>query len=193
MAGAAHPDAQLVLERVGVNPTRRRALDLLRAMGADIVERPLPGVAGGEPVADLEVRSSELRAIEMGPGDVAAAIDEVPVLCLAAACARGMTRIRGAGELRHKESDRLAGIAAGLAALGVRIDIRGDDLVIEGGGGRPFFGLRAGEARSHDDHRLAMTFAVAGLIAGGPVSFDGAASAAVSYPSFFRDLDGART
>jgi len=193
VAGAAHPDAQLVLERVGVNPTRRRVLDLLRAMGADIVERPLPGVSdGGEPVADLEVRSSELRAIEMGPADVAAAIDEVPVLCLAAACARGTTRISGAGELRHKESDRLAGIAAGLAALGARIDISGDDLVIEGGGGRPFFGLHDGEARSHDDHRLAMTFAIAGLLAGGPVTLDGAASVAVSYPGFFRDLERAR-
>jgi len=192
VAGAAHPDAQLVLERVGVNPTRRRVLDLLRAMGADIVERPVPGVAGGEPVGDLEVRSSELRAIEMGPADVAAAIDEVPVLCLAAACARGTTRIRGAGELRHKESDRLAGIAEGLAGLGARIDISGDDLVIEGGGGRPFFGLRAGEARSHDDHRLAMTFAIAGLLAGGPATFDGGASVAVSYPGFFRDLERAR-
>ena len=191
VAGAAHPDAQLVLERVGVNPTRRRVLDLLRAMGADIVERPLVS-DGGEPVGDLEVRSSELRAIEMGPADVAAAIDEVPVLCLAAACARGTTRIRGAGELRHKESDRLAGIAAGLAALGARVDISGDDLVIEGGGGRPFFGLRAGEARSHDDHRLAMTFAIAGLLAGGPATFDGGASVAVSYPGFFRDLERAR-
>ena len=191
VAGAAHPDAQLVLERVGVNPTRRRVLDLLRAMGADIVERPLVS-DGGEPVGDLEVRSSELRAIEMGPADVAAAIDEVPVLCLAAACARGTTRIRGAGELRHKESDRLAGIAEGLAGLGARIDISGDDFVIEGGAGRPFFGLRAGEARSHDDHRLAMTFAIAGLLASGPVTLDGAASAAVSYPTFFRDLERAR-
>ena len=191
VAGAAHPDAQLVLERVGVNPTRRRVLDLLRAMGADIVERPLVS-DGGEPVGDLEVRSSELRAIEMGPADVAAAIDEVPVLCLAAACARGTTRIRGAGELRHKESDRLAGIAAGLAALGARIETNGDDLVIEGGGGRPFFGLRAGEARSHDDHRLAMTFAIAGLLAGGSATFDGGASVAVSYPGFFRDLERAR-
>ena len=191
VAGAAHPDAQLVLERVGVNPTRRRVLDLLRAMGADIVERPLVS-DGGEPVGDLEVRSSELRAIEMGPADVAAAIDEVPVLCLAAACARGTTRIRGAGELRHKESDRLAGIAEGLAGLGARIDISGDDLVIEGGGGRPFFGLRAGEARSHDDHRLAMTFAIAGLLAGGSATFDGGASVAVSYPGFFRDLERAR-
>jgi len=191
VAGAAHPDAQLVLERVGVNPTRRRVLDLLRAMGADIVERPLVS-DGGEPVGDLEVRSSELRAIEMGPADVAAAIDEVPVLCLAAACARGTTRIRGAGELRHKESDRLAGIAEGLAGLGARIDISGDDFVIEGGAGRPFFGLRAGEARSHDDHRLAMTFAIAGLLAGGSATFDGGASVAVSYPGFFRDLERAR-
>jgi 3-phosphoshikimate 1-carboxyvinyltransferase len=191
VAGAAHPDAELTLLGVGVNPTRRMFMDLLRRMGAEIEERPLPG-EGGEPVADLAVRSSALEAIEIGPAEVAAAIDEIPVLCLAAACARGRSRIRGAGELRHKESDRLGGIAAGLRALGARIAVEGDDLVIDGGAGRPGFGLRGGEARSHDDHRLAMTFAVAGLLAGGATTLDGATSAAVSYPSFFRDLERAR-
>ena len=118
VAGAIHPDAELTLRDVGVNPTRRAVIDLLRAMGADIEERPSTDDAmtadAGEPIADLVVRSSDLRAIDLGPADVAAAIDEIPVLCLAATRARGTTTIRGAGELRHKESDRIAGIAAGL-------------------------------------------------------------------------------
>src|SRR6185295_14240688 len=136
VAGAIHPDAELTLRGVGVNPTRRAVIDILASMGADlteVVERPDgPAVDGGEPIADIAVRSSELRAIDLGPRDVAAAIDEIPVLCLAAALADGTTHIRGAGELRHKESDRIAGIAAGLAALGARIDVDGDDLAIHG-------------------------------------------------------------
>ena len=113
-------------------------------------------------MADLVVRSSTLRAVELGPADVAAAIDEIPVLCLAAAAASGTTVIRGAGELRHKESDRIAGTAAGLRALGARIEIDGDDLIIDGGAT-----LHGAETDSLDDHRLAMTFAIAGLIATG--------------------------
>ena len=109
---------------VGVNPTRRAVIDILRAMGADIEERRhvgrAPTTASASRIADLVVRSSALRAVDLGPADVAAAIDEIPVLCLAAAAADGTTLIRGAGELRHKESDRIAGIAAGLRALGAR-------------------------------------------------------------------------
>ena len=206
VAGACHPDAELTLEGVGVNPTRRRAIDLLLAMGARVTERDtLPASPGavaevgtaesttrvGEPLADLTVHSSDLEAIDVSPSDVAAAIDEIPVLCLAAACARGTTRIRGAGELRFKESDRLAGIAEGLNALGARVTLEGDDLVIVGGAGLAGFGLHGGEVRTHDDHRLAMTYAVAGLIDQAPVRFDGR-SAAVSYPTFFRDLERIR-
>ena len=198
IAGACHPDAELTLEGVGVNPTRRRAIDLLLAMGARIEERAWPSTvmdrsvpAMGEPVADISVRSSHLEAIELSQADVAAAIDEIPILCLAAACARGTTRIRGAGELRHKESDRLTGVAEGLNALGARVTIEGDDLVIEGGADRASHGLRGGEARALDDHRLAMTFAVAGLLGAASVRFDGR-SAVVSYPTFFRDLERIR-
>jgi 3-phosphoshikimate 1-carboxyvinyltransferase len=190
VAGAIHPDAELTLRGVGVNPTRRAVVDLLRAMGADIEERPVGDVTDpdvGEPVADLTVRSSELRAIDLGPSDVAAAIDEIPILCLAAARARGTTKIRGAGELRHKESDRVAGIAAGLAALGARVEVRGDDLVIHGDAS-----LRGAVTESLDDHRLAMTFAVAGLVASDETTIDRPASAAVSYPGFFADLEGVR-
>ena len=136
VAGAIHPDAELTLRDVGVNPTRRAVIDLLRAMGADIDETRTAGAdpddGVGEPLADLVVRSSELRAIDLDPSDVAAAIDEIPVLCLAAARATGTTTIRGAGELRHKESDRIAGIAAGLRAMGIDVEIDGDDLRIHG-------------------------------------------------------------
>ena len=159
-------------------------------MGADIEERPhdgLPDDGVGEPIADLRVRSSTLRAVELGPADVAAAIDEIPILCLAATAATGTTVIRGAGELRHKESDRIAGTAAGLRALGARIEIDGDDLHIDGG-----TVLHGAETDSLDDHRLAMTFAIAGLIASGETSIGRPGSAAVSYPGFFDDLERVR-
>ena len=190
VAAAIHEDAELMIRDVGVNPTRRAVIDILRSMGARIEERPSPGAAGagaddvGEPRADLTVHSSELRAIELGPVDVAAAIDEIPILCLAATQARGTTVIRGATELRHKESDRIVGIAAGLDALGARIDIEGDDLRIHGG-----TRLRGAPTDSHDDHRLAMTFAIAGLIADGETSVARPASAGISYPGFFGELE----
>jgi 3-phosphoshikimate 1-carboxyvinyltransferase len=190
VAGAIHPDAELVLRDVGVNPTRRAVIDLLRAMGADIDERPsttTDDLDAGEPTADLVVRSSDLRAIDVGPAEVAAAIDEIPVLCLAAARARGTTTIRGAGELRHKESDRIGGIAAGLTALGARVEVDDDDLVVHGSAT-----LRGATTDSLDDHRLAMTFAVAGLVATDRTFIERPASAAVSYPGFFADLEGVR-
>jgi 3-phosphoshikimate 1-carboxyvinyltransferase len=187
VAGAVHPDAELTIRDVGVNPTRRAVIDILRSMGASIDEDShgdVPDDGVGEPLADLTVRTSELRAIELGPADVAAAIDEIPVLCLAATQARGTTVIRGAGELRHKESDRIAGIAAGLDALGARIEVDGGDLRIHGGAL-----LRGAPTDSLDDHRLAMTFAVAGLIADGETSVARPASAAISYPGFFGELE----
>jgi 3-phosphoshikimate 1-carboxyvinyltransferase len=188
VAGAAHPDAELTLRGVGINPTRRAVIDLLRSMGASIEERPLsdgPDVGVGEPQADLIVRTSSLRAIALGPADVAAAIDEIPVLCLAATQAEGTSVIHGAAELRHKESDRLTGVAAGLTALGATIDIAGDDIVIRGP-----TALRGSLTDSHHDHRLAMTFAIAGLIARGETRVGDPASAAVSYPGFFSDIEG---
>jgi 3-phosphoshikimate 1-carboxyvinyltransferase len=189
VAGAVHPDAELTLRAVGVNPTRRAAIDVLVRMGALIEETVVAGSGAvhGEPLADLTVRSSELRAIDLGPDDVAAAIDEIPILCLAATQARGKTTIRGAGELRNKESDRIAGIVDGLRALGARIGVDGDDISIEGP--TPLVGA---STRTLDDHRLAMTFAVAGLIASGSTSIDSADSAAVSYPSFFTELERLR-
>jgi 3-phosphoshikimate 1-carboxyvinyltransferase len=190
VAGAIHPDAELVTRDVGVNPTRRAVIDILRSMGADIEERasgPKGDPDVGEPMADLTVRSSSLHAVDLGPDDVAAAIDEIPVLCLAAAVASGTTTIRGAGELRHKESDRIAGVASGLIALGARVEVDGDDLRIHGG-------ARLGGAAtdSLDDHRLAMTFAIAGLIATDETTIERPGSAAISYPGFFADLEGVR-
>jgi 3-phosphoshikimate 1-carboxyvinyltransferase len=189
VAGAIHPDAELTLRAVGVNPTRRAAIDFLARMGARIEETPVgeSTADAGEPLADLTVRSSELSAIDLGPEEVAAAIDEIPVLCLAATQARGKTTIRGAGELRNKESDRIAGIADGLRALGARIAVDGDDIAIEGP-----TQLAGAETQTLDDHRLAMTFAVAGLIASGSTTIHGADSAAVSYPSFFLELERLR-
>jgi 3-phosphoshikimate 1-carboxyvinyltransferase len=189
VAAAIHPDADLVVRGVGVNPTRRSAIDLLSLMGAAIDELPIGGgSAAGEPVADLRVRSSDLRAIQLLPADTAAAIDEVPILCLAATQARGRSVIRGAGELRHKESDRIAGIVGGLGALGARISVDGDDIVIDGP-----VALRGAAVDSLGDHRLAMTFAIAGLIAQGRTVIDGADSVSISYPTFFADLERIRS
>ena len=193
VAGGLHPDADITIGDVGVNPTRRAIIDVLGRMGASIEERggdatgtPTDGVTGevGEPVADLRVRSSDLRAIELEPAETAAAIDEIPVLCLAATQARGRTVIRGAGELRHKESDRIAGIVAGLGALGARIEAVGDDIVIEGP-----TALRGSVVDSLGDHRLALTFAIAGLVAEGATTILDADCIAISYPTFFADLE----
>jgi len=189
VAASIHPDAELSLEGVSTNPTRRAIIDILRRMGADIEEHDRPGPRGPavEPLADLIVRSSRLRAVDLSPTDVAAAIDEIPILALAATAAAGTTRIRGVGELRHKESDRVAGIAAGLTALGARVRIEGDDIEIEGGRR-----LRGAVTETYDDHRLAMTFAIAGLIAEGETIVRRPGSAAVSYPGFFQQLEGVR-
>jgi 3-phosphoshikimate 1-carboxyvinyltransferase len=190
VAGAVHDDADLTIREVGVNPTRRAGMDLLRAMGARIDEARVTGHAvadAGEPLADLTVRSSELHGIDIGPREVAASIDEIPVLCLAAALADGRTTIRGAGELRHKESDRIGGIIAGLRTLGARIEVDGDDLAIDGPAR-----LAGAPTDSLGDHRLAMTFAIAGLLAPGETTVTASSSAAVSYPSFFGDLERIR-
>jgi 3-phosphoshikimate 1-carboxyvinyltransferase len=183
VAACVHPDAELRLTGVGVNPTRTGLLDALRIMGADIsVEEER--VVGGEPVADIVARSSRLERIEASGELVLRAVDEIPALAVAAAFARGGTVIRDAQELRVKESDRIATVASQLAALGVRVEERPDGMVIEGGGG-----LAAGEVRSFRDHRLAMALAAGALAGPGDVCIDGAEAASVSYPSFWDDLE----
>ena len=189
VAGAIQAEARLRIRDVGVNPTRRGFLDVLLRMGARIEETgPGSDDAVGEPVADVSVESSDLEAVELVPAETASAIDEIPVLCLAATQARGRSVIRGVGELRHKESDRVAGIVDGLRALGARINVDGDDIVIDGP-----VALRGAAVDSLGDHRLAMTFAVAGLIAHGHTTIAGADSVSISYPTFFADLERIRS
>jgi 3-phosphoshikimate 1-carboxyvinyltransferase len=184
-AAAIHPDAELRLVGVGLNPTRTGVIDILRAMGADIqvlAERTV----GGEPVGDLRVRSSRLRGVEVGGDElVSRSIDELPAVALAAACAEGTTVIRDAGELRVKETDRIATVAGELRRLGADVLEREDGMVIRGTGR-----LRGARCRSHGDHRLAMLMGVAGLVAGGETVVEDAEVAAVSYPAFWEHLSG---
>jgi 3-phosphoshikimate 1-carboxyvinyltransferase len=173
------PASDLVLTHVGINPTRTGILDILRLMGADItVEREWQ--AGGEPLADLRVRSSSLKGIDIPQQYVPLAIDEFPALFVAAACAQGRTVLRGAAELRVKESDRIQVMADGLRALGVGVSVLTDGLIIEGQGG----GFTGGEIDSHGDHRIAMSFAMAGLRASAPVRIRDCANVATSFPGF---------
>src|SRR6185312_8369714 len=163
VAATLVPGSELVLRNVGMNPRRTGLLHVLRDMGADIAEKN-PRDAGGEPVADLVVRHAPLRGIEVPTEHVADMIDEFPALFVAAACAEGVTTIRGAQELRVKESDRIEVMATGLRALGARIEETPDGAMIEGGA------LRGGAVESNGDHRCAMAFAVAGAVAGGAVN-----------------------
>jgi 3-phosphoshikimate 1-carboxyvinyltransferase len=172
-------DAPLELEGVGVNPTRTGLLDILRAMGGRIECLRLREDCG-EPVADLRVWRSELSGVDVPPELVPLAIDEFPALFVAAALARGTTRVSGAQELRVKESDRLATMARGLLALGIRVIERADGLTVEGGA------LQSGTVDSGGDHRVAMAFAVASSRATGPVEILDVANVATSFPDFER-------
>jgi 3-phosphoshikimate 1-carboxyvinyltransferase len=181
VAGALAAPSGLTLTGVGVNPTRTGLLELLRLMGAEITVhlRTAGSDAALEPVADLTVRQSELRGIEAPPQLVPLAIDEMPVFFIAAACARGDTLVHGAGELRVKESDRLAGMAAGLASLGIEHRLLPDGLWIRGRGR-----FAGGRIDSHGDHRIAMAFAVAALRSEGPIEITDVANVATSFPDF---------
>ena len=182
VAATLHPDADVLLTGVGLNPTRAGAVEVLRAMGADIEELE-PRTAGGEPVADLRVRSARLRGVRVGGGTTPRAIDELPLIALAGAVAEGETRIEDAAELRVKESDRIAATAAALRALGAEAEERADGLAVAGGAR-----LRGGRVEAAGDHRLAMLGAVGALIAEGESAIGGADAVAVSYPRFWDDL-----
>ena len=171
----------LLIRRVGMNPTRIGLLDILRRMGADIHVQEA-GMAGAEPVADLLVMRSALRGIDVPAELVPLAIDEFPVLFIAAACATGQTRISGAAELRVKESDRIAVMAEGLRALGVALEVFPDGLLVDGHPQGPAFA--AGVVDSHGDHRIAMSFAIASLRAGGAIRIRDTANVATSFPGF---------
>ena len=171
----------LVLENVGLNPTRTGLLDILGAMGGRI-EVENRRLSGAEPVGDLRVHRSNLRGVAVPERLVPLAIDEFPVLFVAAACAEGETVITGAEELRVKESDRIAAMGAGFAALGVEHTVTPDGMRIRGHGEGPVFG--SGEVESQGDHRIAMAFAVASLKASGPIRIRDTANIATSFPGF---------
>jgi 3-phosphoshikimate 1-carboxyvinyltransferase len=177
VAATLVPGSELRLRRVGINPRRTGLLHVLRAMGADI-EACNAGEQGGEPVADLVIRHAPLHGIEVPIEHVADMIDEFPALFIAAACAQGATTIRGAAELRVKESDRIATMAAGLRTLGIDIDETPDGATIRGGT------MHSGRVESHGDHRVAMAFAVAGQLAEGEVAIADVANVATSFPGF---------
>ena len=181
VAGLLVPGSEIVIANVGLNATRAGLFAMLRAMGADLTfvdERE----AGGEPVADIVVRASSLRGIEVPPGIAPSMIDEFPILFVAAALAEGRTIARGLEELRVKESDRLTTMADGLRAIGARVEELSDGLVIEGTGGAPLAGGATIAAKL--DHRIAMSFAVAGLASRDTVTIDDMAPVATSFPGF---------
>jgi 3-phosphoshikimate 1-carboxyvinyltransferase len=183
MVGASiAPGSDVVLEHVGMNPTRTGVIDILRLMGADITVQNSRSV-GGEPVADLRVRSAQLRGIDVPESLVPLAIDEFPVLFIAAACAIGQTRVSGAEELRVKESDRIAVMADGMQALGFPTQPTPDGMIIQGRGEQTAV-FSGGTVHAHGDHRIAMAFTMAGLRAGGTVTIQDTLNVATSFPSF---------
>jgi 3-phosphoshikimate 1-carboxyvinyltransferase len=171
----------LVLENVGLNPTRTGLLDILRTMGGRI-EIENPRMSGAEPVGDLRVHRSVLHGIAVPEALVPLAIDEFPILFIAAACAEGETVVTGAEELRVKESDRIAAMGAGFAALGVEHLVTPDGMRIRGRGDGPVFS--PGDVDSRGDHRIAMAFTVASLRASGPIAVRDTANVATSFPGF---------
>jgi 3-phosphoshikimate 1-carboxyvinyltransferase len=177
VAGVLAAREGLTLRGVGVNPTRTGLLDMLRLMGADIRVEPRAG-ANAEPIADIHVRASALSGIRVPEAMVPLAIDEFPAFFIAAAAARGETLVRGAAELRVKESDRLAVMAEGLRALGIECELLADGLRIQGGA------MHGGRIDSHGDHRIAMAFAIASVSARESIEIDDVANVATSFPGF---------
>ena len=178
MVGAAISEgSDLTLTHVGINPTRIGVINILRLMGADIALLN-EGFTGGEPVADIRIKYAPLKGIQIPEDQVPLAIDEFPALFVAAACADGQTVLTGAEELRVKESDRIQAMADGLQILGIDAQSTTDGIIINGGV------IGSGEVESHDDHRIAMSFAIAGLQAGGTIVVNDCANVATSFPNF---------
>jgi 3-phosphoshikimate 1-carboxyvinyltransferase len=186
VAAAIRPGSDIKVEAVGVNPLRTGLYQTLRDMGADIAfenEREV----GGEPVADLQVKGGMLKGVDVPAERAPSMIDEYPILAIAAACARGTTRMQGLAELRAKESDRLASVSAGLSANGVKHEMGAADLVVHGTGAPPAGG---GLVATHLDHRIAMSFLVLGLAAREPVAIDDGAPIDTSFPGFAQLMNG---
>ena len=177
VAASIAPGSDLLLEGVGVNPTRTGIIDILRLMGGDITLEN-QREAGGEPVADLRVRAAPLKGIEIPAALVPLAIDEFPALFIAAACAQGRTVLRGAEELRVKESDRIQVMADGLLALGVSVEPTPDGIIIDGSQ------IGGGVVNARGDHRIAMAFSIAALRANAPIQIHDCANVATSFPNF---------
>lgn len=177
VAASIIPGSELVIEHVGMNPTRTGIVNILRAMGASINEFNHRDVHG-EPVCDLKVTAAQLQAIDVPPEWVPSAIDEFPVVFIAAAAAAGTTRVTGVAELKVKESDRLGTMAAGLRSLGAELVESEDGLEIVGGT------LNGGHINSHDDHRIAMAFAVAGALTREPLQVHDVTNVGTSFPGF---------
>jgi 3-phosphoshikimate 1-carboxyvinyltransferase len=184
VAATLLPGSELILQGVGVNPTRTGFLDVLERMGARIslFNRR---VQSGEPVADIDVRHAELVATEIAPAEVPGLIDELPLFALAAAMARGTSVVRGAGELRNKESDRIETVTSALRAVGLHIVGTPDGFRVRGVPTRP----KGGDVDAAGDHRIAMVGAVAGLVSRAGVRLEDADAAAVSFPGFYELLD----
>lgn len=177
VAASIVPDSEITLEHVGVNPTRTGILDVLTCMGADI-DLLNERVIGGEPVADIKVRYVGLRGAEIDPKLVPLAIDEFPIICIAAACAEGETTISGAEELRHKESDRISAMVVGLRAIGITVEERKDGMTVTGGA------ITGGSVDSQHDHRIAMSFSVAGALTESDIMITDCDNVATSFPNF---------
>ena len=184
------PGSELLIRNVGLNPTRAGLIHVLRAMGGSI-EVLNPREVGGEPVADLLVKHSALQGIDVDPAVVPAMVDEFPVLFVAAALAQGTTRTSGLDELRVKESDRIAAMAAALTVAGARVTETEDGLIIEGSGGDLLRGSANSRVKTHLDHRIAMSMAVAGLASRDGIEIDDTRPIATSFPAFEALLDGA--
>ncbi|MFN7470341.1 MAG: 3-phosphoshikimate 1-carboxyvinyltransferase [Roseiflexaceae bacterium] len=182
VAAAIHPNAELTTMGVGMNPTRIGALEVLRAMGARVTVSNMR-TEGSEPVADVTVASSSLTGTTIKGAIIPALIDEIPVLAVAAAMATGQTIIADAAELKAKETDRIQTVVEALQAMGVRVEATADGMIIEGRGH-----LDAVQVDSHGDHRLAMAWAVAALVARGEMHIAGSEAVDVSYPDFWRDI-----
>lgn len=182
VAACIAEDAELVLRHVGINPTRDGVIRILKLMGADIsLENECS--AGGEPVADIRIRSSKLKGIQIPKDQVPLAIDEFPALFIAASCAEGVTLLTGAEELRVKESDRIQVMADGLKAVGIKHSVKPDGIEIHGGQ------IKSGTVDSHGDHRIAMAFAVAGIRSRGAIEIKDCANVATSFPNFVELAD----
>jgi len=183
IAGICHPNAELLVRNVGINPTRAGIITLLQQMGADLKLVDQREVAG-EPVADVLVKSSQLKGVELSGDIVPLLIDEIPVIAVAAALAEGTTTIRDAAELRVKESDRISASVSWMKGAGIDVTATDDGMVVIGGGS-----IGGGQFQSYDDHRLAMSLGVAGLVSDEPITILDPDVAGISYPGFWETVE----